>query len=197
MIPKILHQIWLGGEMPVEIARHVETVARHHANGWSHIIWSERMLEVALGVNVPVLKEDLGTWASVTNYLRLDLLDAFGGVYLDCDIEAVGSLDGLLGHSAFAAEQDPGRICNAVMAAEPAHPWIRWQIDHFPDFDQKDAASGVYLASAAPRDRLTVVPTEVFYPFLWDAAPDERLCREKTLLIHHWLKSWVSPCAPS
>lgn len=176
--------------MPKNVRQWVKSVGVHHPE-WSHIIWNEPMLH-EVGIEVADLKEEYGSWAAVTNYARLQLLLMFGGVYLDVDIEALDSLDRLPlnGYTAFIGEQDEGRLCNAAMGAEPKSPWIDWQLQHWGDFDQRDPASGVYLATAAPRDGLVVLPQHYFYPFLFDAAPADQVPHRDSILCHWWLKSW-------
>jgi mannosyltransferase OCH1-like enzyme len=192
MIPRILHQCWVGDPMPRDVRAWVKSVGQHHPD-WSHIVWTEAML-LELDINVRTLKEKYGSWASVTNWVRLALLMRFGGVWLDTDIEALDSLDRLPleNYKAFAAEQDGGRTCNAILAAEAYSPWILWQMQHFDDLDQKDAAQGVTLATAAPREGVTIVPQHYVFPWLYDSPPEKRVPHRDSILCHHWLGSWVS-----
>lgn len=189
-IPRIIHQIWLGDPMSKQIRNWIETIGGHHP-GWSRIIWNDSML-FELGIDTAALKGDLESWAAVTNRVRLELLRRFGGCYCDVDVEALDSLERLPldDYEAFGAEQDEGRVCNAVIAASVRHPWIEWQLAHWDDFDQRDPASGVYLATAAPRDGVTVLPQHYFYPWLYDAELDDQVVHRDTILIHRWLKSW-------
>jgi Mannosyltransferase OCH1 and related enzymes len=191
-IPKRIHQIHLGGPPDETTVNHLRSVGYQH-EGWTRVIWDELMLEQLLNVRVSALKEELGTWASVSNKLRLEILFVCGGVYLDTDIEAVDTLEALpLGDMRnFAAEQDGGRICNAVMGAAPRSNWIKWQLDHWTDYDPRDAASGVYLATAAPRDELTVIAQRMVYPWLYDTPTAERKTYPETILVHHWKGSWI------
>lgn len=189
MIPRIIHQLWLGKPMPPEIETWVGSLSTVNP-GWSHIIWNEAMLH-EVGINVAELKAELKSWASVTNYARLQLLLMFGGVYCDADVQAIYPLDRLpLDSEVFIGEQDEGRLCNAVMGAQAKHSWVAWQLEHWGDYDQRDPASGVYLATAAPRDGLTVLPQHVFYPWLYDAAESDQVIHPESILVHRWLKSW-------
>lgn len=176
--------------MSKQVGAWVSSISEFHRD-WSHIIWNEAMLH-EVGFEVPVLKEELGTWAAVSNYIRLKLLLMFGGVYLDTDVEAVDSLDRLPldEYENFAAEQDGGRICNAIMAAAPRNVWIDWQLANWNSYPPRDPASGVYLASAPPREIVTVIPQHYVYPFLYDTPREERRIHRETILIHHWLGSW-------
>lgn len=189
MIPSTIHTIWMGGDMPHLVRRCVKSQGAYHPD-WTHIIWDEKLFD-AIGYDYEVMRIQLGSWAAVTNWFRLRLLQQFGGIYLDADVECIRNLGPLLRHDAFAAMQDAeGRICNAVMGARAGHPWISRQISQWNEFDQRDPASGVYLATAVDRDDLTVIPTEICYPFLFDAPEEDRKRHHDSLMIHHWLKSW-------
>lgn len=176
--------------MPRDVRAWVKSVGDAHPD-WSHIIWSEDML-VEIGINVRDLKVKYRSWASVTNLVRLILLQRFGGFWLDTDVEALDSLDRLPldKYQALAAWQDGGRTCNAVIASEPNGEWIKYQIRHFDDLDQTDAASGVYLATLAPNNTLSMIPQHYVYPWLYDAPPDKRVPHKDSILCHHWLGSW-------
>jgi hypothetical protein len=76
------------------------------------------------------------------------------------------------------------------MGAIPNHPWINWQLANIGSYERRDAASGVYLATDAPRDRLTVVDQHLVYPFMYDAQPEARVAHPDSLLIHHWQGTW-------
>lgn len=128
------------------------------------------------------------------NLVRLLALRKFGGIYLDTDCQIVKPLDPLLQYEAFVGKQDdvegdwpPPRLGVAVMGAEPMHPWIQWQIEHF---DEQDGfcAEAVQLASRAPRDRVTVLPEHYFYPYRHDEAPKSP--QPDTYVIHHWTHLW-------
>lgn len=150
-----------------------------------------------LGLDFEPLIFECQNFASLSNIVRLHALDKMGGVYLDTDIEVLKPFDSLLHLDAFCAlqdkiafEKDNGRICNAVMAASAGHPWIKWQIQNQDALKTNDAAFGVYIASAAPREGLTILPTEFFYPFLWSAIAHERRPHADSYAAHHWSGSW-------
>lgn len=190
MIPRHLHQIWLGGPMPADIERmRVALLARHH--GWLHSLWTDENIG-ALGLNADRLKDEFGTWAAASNFVRLLVLQRHGGIYLDSDFESLKPLDPLLEMGdCLAAEQDGGRICNAFMAARPNHPWINWQLANFGKYDRRDAASGVYVASDAPRELVAIVPQHWVYPYLYDWPAEKRVPHAESLLVHRWDGSWV------
>ncbi len=190
MIPKIIHQIWLGGERPDSHSAFIQGV-RSINKDIPCYLWDEKRLEEE-DIDPEFLLKDLGNYASVTNLIRLILLGKYGGIYLDTDCECLKPLGELCRYKAFAAIQDGDRICNAVMGSEPDHPWIKWQLDNFWSFGHpQDAAQGVYLASAAPREGLTIIPTKWVYPFHYDTPMHERKPHPDSFIAHHWQGSWV------
>lgn len=185
MIPKIIHQVWYG---------------KVSAIPEQHLKWAEdtRTMNPTWQYRFHVPDRDAGlerrffSPASITNYLRLKLIQAYGGVYLDLDVEPLNPLDPLCEHAAFAAEQDPGRLCNAVFGAEPHHPWINWQVEKLAmDWDAHDAAWGVYTMSAAPLEDVAILPAHLIYPFGYDTPPDQRKPHPESLVAHHWAGSWA------
>jgi mannosyltransferase OCH1-like enzyme len=188
MIPRHLHTFWQGPKSK-EVSQFMYGMARSHPR-WITFFWDAPSIEL-LGLNFKHLKDKCVNMASVSNVVRIHALSKYGGIWMDSDCEVLKPLDPLLKHSAFASEQDAGRICNAVMGAESQHPWIDWQLARQDRLMNADAANGVYLASEAPRDFLTILPTEYFYPFLWDTPLDERKAHPDSYLIHHWSGSWT------
>src|SRR5262245_53320466 len=81
VIPRVLHQIWLGEE-PFPYERERETWRRQHPS-WKLELWTEadvpgdlELREVANRLRQPAERADI---------LRLELLHRHGGVYLDAD----------------------------------------------------------------------------------------------------------------
>lgn len=188
-IPKIIHQLWIGDTIPERIVAWMETVRRLHP-GWRIIQWDKKTIP-KLGLNFDDLAFYCVNHASLSNIVRLQALKEFGGVWLDCDCESLKPLDDLLHCGAFVAPQSDGRICNAVMGAIPNHPSIIWQLARIEMLKSRDAATGVYLLTEAPRHDVSVLPSNYFYPFDFDTHESKRLPNKESYLIHHWLGSWA------
>jgi hypothetical protein len=184
---RIIHQVWVGdSEMPPLVRRWREDIERLHP-AWEHRLWTESTIG-----QLP-RSELLGqclSQSSRANIVRLAVISVYGGIYLDCDCEVIRPLDSLLDHEAFAAKEDSYYLCNAVFGAMPNHPWIQWQLNKLPKYVAGRPPWGPALMTAAPRDRLTIVPTRLFYPFHCCTPVDERRPAPDSYLIHHWMKTW-------
>jgi len=178
--------------MPVEVQKWTKSV-REVNPGFKYHLWTERQVFLS-GFNLDELKGKYGSWAGVSNFLRLHVIHQFGGIFCDTDILALKPFDDLLNYNAFAAFQDQidgGRLCNAAFGAAPGHPWIKWQIDNADTELNSDAASGPYCMTKAPRGDLEIVPTDWLYPWHYDAPRDQRVPKPDSFMAHYWVGSWV------
>jgi len=97
-IPRIIHQMWRDEDLPLRWRAFCETWRRFHP-GWEYRLWTDEslrafvaewypdFLEVYDGYAVPVMRSD------AARYL---LLDHFGGVYADVDMECLQGVERLL-----------------------------------------------------------------------------------------------------
>lgn len=181
--------------MPSRYLRFIEEIRKWNSN-FNYQCLSEGDATALTGENWHGLKDRFGSYASISNYIRLVAIYKFGGIYLDVDCECVRPLGALTEHSAFASVVDhislngsPDRICNAVFGAEAGSPWVKWQIDNMSKWDLRNPNWGVIAMSCAPRDQVKLLPTKTFYPWHWDEQPKKEVGPE-TLVIHHWDGDW-------
>jgi mannosyltransferase OCH1-like enzyme len=93
-IPRVFHQIWLGADpFPEEYAGYQRTWLRHHPN-WELRLWTEDRLPEPL--RRPEAAERLRVPAERADVLRIEAIWRFGGVYLDADLECLGSIESLI-----------------------------------------------------------------------------------------------------
>lgn len=158
---------------------------------WKWMVWTANTIEL-MGLNYARLLARFKKPVHVSDYIRLVAVKTYGGVYLDSDVEVIRSLDPLCDHEAVGAFQDATQqICPATFGACPDHPWIEWQIANADRYSRPDTPWNVTLMTDAPRDRLTIVPTDTFFPWLWSTPKEDRVITERTLSVHHWKGSWA------
>lgn len=189
-LPKKIHQIWIGGELPERYQTWVDGIKAMNPK-WEHRLWTDESL-TSLGLDLPGIKDKFWSPASATNYIRLLLINMFGGIYMDVDFEAKKPLDYFTSLEAFAAEQDTGMLCNAIFGAGAGHPWIQHQLKLKGDWGLHDAAWGVYTMSEAPKEGLTTIPTSWVYPFSYKTPKEDRNVGDDAFVVHHWDGTWVT-----
>lgn len=133
MIPTTIHHVWVGGPLPDHLAAYVGSWDRHHP-GWEHRLWTERDLPPLQNHDlydrapelVPV--DAIGQLRS--DIARYEILLTYGGLYVDCDTEALRPVDeSLAGHDAWAAAEDANWVGNTYLACTPGHPVMRALVD--------------------------------------------------------------------
>jgi mannosyltransferase OCH1-like enzyme len=134
MIPKLLHQIWLGPR-PAPL---VWTETWRDANpDFTYRLWGEDALD-ELGLrNDDVYRRYLteGLYDGAADVARIEILHRFGGVYADADSVALRPLgDAPFMDSGFFAalepnDDHPGLITNAFMGAIRGHDVLSRYVD--------------------------------------------------------------------
>ncbi len=190
MVPRILHQIWLGDQpLPDEFARYRETWLRHHP-GWEHRFWTEENLPPDL--RRPEVYERLRMPAERSDILRLEVLWHEGGVYVDTDFECHRPLDEVIDdHEFFTAPLKPsGWVNNAFVGSVPEHPILDRALNElrpraFYGYDKH--GTGPRFLDTLLRDYPDAVrlPAELFY----QTSPSQLA---EAVATHHAAGSWKS-----
>jgi mannosyltransferase OCH1-like enzyme len=148
-IPKVIHQIWVGGKIPALQGLYSNTWK--DMKGYNYRLWGNRDLTKK---NFPITWEyiqkalEIGRtkygnvkrkYAQVADLMRLEILYRYGGVYVDSAMESLKNLDGLIdkkSYSFLVANEDPcgwncrgkgGKkyISNGFFASSPKHPILK------------------------------------------------------------------------
>jgi mannosyltransferase OCH1-like enzyme len=185
VIPKIIHQVWLGGSMPEKLAQLHDKMKETNPS-WKVKLWDEESIDILL---CDCFAYSHSTKAGSSNVVRLKALQKYGGVYFDLDFVAVRSIDELEKHSAFVARQPDGVLCNAAIGATPSHPWINAMLENYGEYQKKDAAWGCHVIEPNLTPDVTILPTDTFYPY--GHGETTKPPTENTLAYHLWEGSWL------
>ncbi len=133
-IPKIIHQIWLGPNLPPAYFADFQQKWRSIHPDWEYRLWTEADLE-PLKLDNWDLVEKSQNWAEKSDIIRCDLLDRFGGLYLDIDMDPLHSLGELHEkYDFYAGMEHPHKIATtnnrvwvgiSIMASKPGHPIMK------------------------------------------------------------------------
>lgn len=139
---KRLHRIWLDDDMPELFTEYGQQWRILHPD-WDVTDWRHTEdLPKLINQDIFDHARDIcpSDWKRFqADLLRLELLDQFGGVYADTDVQPLKPLDPLMDRRAWIAHSPhhdtQGRplLTQCIMAAEPGHPFIRACIDTLPD----------------------------------------------------------------
>ena len=114
MIPSVVHRIWLGSPVPAEFE---ERWALWADLGYERRTWQEADLD---DLGMPPHFGAARTFAERSDIARLEILDAVGGVYVDCDVVPLRRPHAINDERdrIVCFEERPGLVCNGLLMAE-------------------------------------------------------------------------------
>ncbi len=127
-IPRTIHYIWVGGNpKPDSVNKYIETWKKY-CHDYEIKEWNEKNYDVTKNRYCREAYE-AKKWAFVTDYMRLDILDKEGGIYMDSDVEILKNLDNFLNEPAFSSFEagDPTNIFlpTGMMGSEKGGAWVK------------------------------------------------------------------------
>lgn len=205
-IPKIIHQIWLGGSIPNDLYSCFDSIKNANP-GYEYRLWTEDDLE-----NFDFKNKDLfnscKNLGQKSDILRYAILEKFGGIYVDADFVGIRSFDELLHLNFFtgvAYDKEP-TLFNGLIGCIPNHEILNDlnNIEYVSDTDGMEVIKSTgpwYLTKKLFKkinnlDKIVVLPLAYFYPypnfdgdriFGYDYM---KYMNIKTICIHLWNSRW-------
>lgn len=204
MIPKVLHHIWVGPPMPDHLADCVASWQRLHPE-WEVVKWTDDNLDWLKNQRwfdeAPNLVGPNEVGQMRADIARLEILWKYGGVYHDCDLEAINPIDELcVGVTGFAGFEDPESkwVNNAIIGVESQNDFIGYLLDHLPDrldyckakkIRRPSIMTGPQWITPMWRQRgqeWTIYPNWYFYPYAHNELDRQGESFPNSYAIHHW-----------
>jgi mannosyltransferase OCH1-like enzyme len=211
VIPKIIHQVWVGGKPIPELYKSYMCgwVLFHPL--WEYRLWTDDNVSDIPSIN-PAIYNKMTNVGAKSDYIRYAVLHDFGGLYADTDFECLKSHDDLLWLSFFSSVADNKTPCVYAghMGCHPRHKTMQSCLSGIHNFNDSSSANilnttSVYFltrnifSSCTEDDTATVMfPPEYFYPFPGNMRKQQNenirksFCTENTYAIHHWGTSWIN-----
>src|SRR5262249_44034916 len=134
VIPKIIHQIWLGPKRtPQFFLKFRDSWQKRHPD-WEYRLWTDADL-ANFDFDLKNLFDQSNNYGEKSDILRCEILLKYGGVYVDADFECLKPFDDLVSKYDFFAGIEPPHeipesdhvllISNALIGSVPGHPIIR------------------------------------------------------------------------
>jgi mannosyltransferase OCH1-like enzyme len=174
-IPKFIHQIWLGNkEKPTEW---MQTWKDKHPD-WEHIVWDETKINEFGLKNRHIYDQyyEAGCFNGCANIARTEILEKFGGIYIDADSVCETSMDGapFLDWDIFSVYEADNLIvdgirliANGIIGATPHHQIIQKYIEEqgkLTEINPSWRQSGPLLWSKVMTQKHSVLPPYTFLP---------------------------------
>jgi mannosyltransferase OCH1-like enzyme len=183
MIPKNLHQIWLGPKpIPLEYLEWNKKLQLLHPD-WTYYFWTDDNIQDFKYKN---LLSSCVSESAKSDVIRIEAVHRYGGIYCDMDVEPLRAFDStLLSNDAFGCWAWPTVIGSGIFGTIPNHPWLNRIIEELPQWASKPDPWSPYLFSQNLMD-VTVYPGDFFL----EGGKDRFKNTEHSYTIHHWHMSW-------
>ena len=207
IIPKIIHQIWIGGPLPDVFKKYMKTWQDMHPD-WEYILWDDEKVKELFPLYNQKFYDASEGMGVKSDLLKWEIIYRFGGVYADVDFECLRPLDQLHYTYDFYTAFQPldaffVQLGAALYAGYPGHPILKHCIETIKDDWHHQGApkksgpvhfSKSFMATAGKNGRKDIAfPAFYFYPL----GSSERVLKYDEWIkngayaIHHWAKSWM------
>ncbi len=208
MIPKIIHYCWFGRNPKDKLILRCIKSWETYCPDWQIMEWNEDTYDLS---KAPKYAKDAlaaKKWAFVSDFVRLDVLKKMGGVYVDTDMELVRDISPLLSHAAFMGFEDSTYINNAMMGAEPNHPFVeralKWYDGDHPrtptpvimtELLKQKLDAGTLTEKEQDIDGVHIYTHTAFYPYSKETIKNfsYKDIKDETYSVHWWNYSWGNP----
>jgi mannosyltransferase OCH1-like enzyme len=208
-IPKIIHQIWLGGPVPEEFESLMASWKVMHPD-WIYLLWTDENVDV-LTLKNDSLFQAARNYGQKADIVRYELLNQFGGLYVDVDFRCLKRFD--IFHQCYdfyigIANTGTADLGIGLIGSIPGHPILNEVIGSMKESIPLRSPDDVLLTTGnvhfmqafmkvAPDcpGRIITLPCSYFYPlpnkkrFLprWQ---QDAYIKPESHAIHYWACSW-------
>lgn len=177
-IPKIIHQIWLGSDLPERYKKYIEKCQKINPN-WEYKLWTDSDIK-KFSLKNEKLYYNINNLGAKSDILRYEILERIGGLYVDIDFDFVKPFDDLCYLDFFAGNGhvDIPEVFNSIMASTPNNKIISALVSELQKIDYfRDDINGVmnntgpyfvtkvFFNNVTENDNVIIFPTKFFYAF--------------------------------
>lgn len=207
MIPKKIHYCWFGGNPKSKLINKCMDSWKKFFPDYEIIEWNEENFDINCCQYVKEAYENK-KWAFVSDYARHYVLNKYGGVYVDTDVEILKPIDELLASNFIGFEKESQVNSGLIMGCEKNSSFCKkileeYNLDKFINEDGLnlrtvcERATDIFVSYGLKLDNTTqevsdyiVYDTSYFNPYNFITGRIK--ITENTYTIHHYAGSWLS-----
>lgn len=217
VIPKKIHQVWVGSKIPDKYKRLTQTWQYQHPD-WEYKLWTDDDVE-SFGMSSINSFNSVDNKGGKADIFRYEIVNRYGGIYADTDFDCIKPFDDFLHLDFFCGTGYIENPCvfNGLFGCAPKHPILQTLIDiinkkNFSGdrgYEEIMELTGAYFITnvlveymKGTSERIVIFPKNYFYPFPPELrfttktdTPEERklahsFIKPRTYAIHLWYTSW-------
>jgi hypothetical protein len=212
-IPKIIHYCWFGGNRKPKLVKDCILSWKKHFPDYQIIEWNEKNSDLTHPFVAKVYKQK--KWAFVSDYIRLQKIYEFGGIYLDTDMLIIKGFEVLLNNDCFLGAENSDFISVGVIGANRKNEFIKECKEIYDSLiiEENMNFGEITIPKLITKkyrtlfnyefdfdkivvvDKLTIYPAFFFYPLPFEKKADinnyKNYINKDTYAIHLWSSSWI------
>ncbi len=202
MIKKI-HYVWIGNNEKPEKVKYCINSWREKCPDYEIIEWNESNYDLNKNKYIKLAYQDK-KYAFASDFMRFDILNTYGGVYLDVDVELLKDITPLLETNFMGLERAGEVASGLIMYSKPNNEFLKEVLDYYNSFNGEqvdynytvvnivsDILKKYGLSDKNEKQQVkdfTIYPTEYFNPKGENYGKET--ITKNTYAIHHYLASW-------
>lgn len=119
MIPKIIHLVWFGGQRPSFFDYSVEQIKKINSD-YEVKEWNEDNIDFEM-INKKLF-DATENYGSKSDIFRFEILNKYGGIYMDYDFIQLKKFDNLLSNNFFVSAGNNNEVWNSIVGSTKNHP---------------------------------------------------------------------------
>tara|TARA_Y100000389_G_C17438918_1_gene507349 strand:- start:1110 stop:1988 length:879 start_codon:yes stop_codon:yes gene_type:complete len=207
IVPKKIHQVWIGSKLPQKYKKWADSWKIKNPD-FEYFLWDEKKI-LKLGLKNEKQYKSTESFGIKSDIARYEILNRFGGVYVDTDFECIKPLDpkfltyDFVGCQGFSYAPE---IYNGIIIATKNNIILNALIDNLKEsenvvsgMDVLKYSGAIYLSNTIRKlkpsiGNLVLLPSQYFYPwpnFLKNDINIKKYFTDETFGVHHWEVSWL------
>ena len=208
IIPKVIHQIWLGSPVPSKYDTWRSSWKKYHPE-YEYKLWTESEIQGFGLVNKEAYLRSKN-FAVKSDIARCEILYRLGGIYADTDFECLARFDQrLMSVSCFLGQTftDEPEFANGLMGCVAGNRLMGLMIESLANPVLHNNAIEIIKQTGAIKltnlffenelyknENILILPSDFFYPWPNFLLHDEKnrytYLTDKSIALHHWEMSW-------
>jgi len=205
-IPKIIHYIWIGNNEKPEIVKRCIESWKKYLPEFKIIEWNESNYDIHKSEYL-MEAYNKKKWAFASDYMRFDILNKYGGIYVDTDVEFLQTVpEEILDKKSFTCVEFTGKVNPGLIYACEKGDWLAGLMIESYNQDYFDADKLITVNQRITEilskygyieknefqyiNGLSIYPANIFCGF--DTYIMEYAIEPETISVHHYTGTWTN-----
>ncbi len=209
-IPKVIHYCWFGKNPLPESVQNCIKSWKTYCPDYQIIEWNENNFDLSKS-SFAQAAYSAKKWAFVSDYARVCILNEFGGIYLDTDVQLIKSLDPFMKYDLLFGFERDDRIMTALIGSAPNASFMKKIENYYSGLNFVNPDGSFYSdpnvrlfstmfaemfqcsldGKLIERDNVVVFPCDFFSPKSFLTGKIK--LTPNSCAIHHFEATWLAP----